>query len=124
MIFQLFWQSRRAKKNKQVKLEGRIRYRKKVILVLGAVILGFVISWLPFTCAWMVSIIGYFDLSTKDQIRKARMYRFVFVPSLFSGIINVICSVQASTKFRKRLRNWKTRNAMEKSSLRWTSSGI
>lgn len=89
----------------------RRRYEKRAIRRLGFVVVTFVFYWTPLLCGWVLGFSGYYDLSIPQQLRKARMYRFVTFPCLFPAIVSVAGHVILNSKMRKSILKVSTRRA-------------
>jgi len=68
---------------------NKSRNSKKVLRLFGIFIISMILTWLPFFYIWVRNAHGDFGKAKADEIRKARMYRFMILPSLVSGMVIV-----------------------------------
>jgi len=81
---------------------NRVKLRNHVVVVLGALILNYVLCWLPVSVIWLLSIGGSFEPTTQGEVHKTRYYKLVFLIALLAGILNIVYNVLVHLKHHYR----------------------
>ena len=80
----------------------RIRHRRHILVVLGALVFIFVLCWLPVSAIWLLSSTGYFDKTTVEgNILLTRFYKVMLEFALLAGVLNFISNVLAHLSHRR-----------------------
>lgn len=80
----------------------KIKYRKQVTALLGALIIVYLLSWLPYSVYWTLSIQNYFGTGINAEYKKSRIMRLTLLPCLGGSMMNVIFYGLSNYEFRQK----------------------
>ena len=84
---------------------AKLKYRKKILTLLGTLISIYLICWLPFGIYWLLRLLSYFGDDEEGLERRHSLIRYIMIPCLLAGLLNPIFYALISTEFRRSLRN-------------------
>lgn len=83
---------------------SKLKHRKHVIVLLGALIAAFLVCWSPFGLYWMLSSLSYFGNNIQAEYEKSRLLRYILIPCLLAGVTNPVMYALTSSAFRKAIK--------------------
>ena len=92
-----------------------LRPRKKIMLMLGLLILTYILCWTPFYVYWtMVSALHFYDDTTQDKINLFRFYRIAALFALCNSALDPIIYTLSGEQFKNALCRLKRSNRVRK----------
>lgn len=95
--------------NERVQVANTNSPRRKIMIMLGVLILTYICCWTPFYVYWTLVSTAFYNDSVEDKIRLFRFYTIALLFSLCSSALDPIIYTLSGEQFRRAMyRLWKS----------------
>ena len=90
------------RRNSISSVKGNLRLKKRVIVLLGMLLLVYLVCWLPFAVYWLFSVgLGYYSKTIEDDIAAKRVAKVCIFIALCNTMLNPIIYAYSNRQLRE-----------------------